>query len=356
MKKKLYKALSIICIMTLLIGLMQSFVWATNSELQSSDSINNNEKHIALLKDYGEMFLDLHGYSKQLEKPIVLYNTDIQVEALCFNITEGGYIIININDLSVPEYSVVAKNPFEKYKNNICIYNGPLSYYKQEGNEFIYLNTNEAINKSEVRKIYSCKKINIDEKIKNTKDLIENKEYLLDSYVTERIDNYNSLPTWSSSYYCGIDAAAIVLAYYDDEVDDGFVPGLIDSCPDLQEYLDENDYIHNGGTSAFSLCYGDILIHSGLNGYLNYMSLDLWDAQYEDYTMNNLTPLIGLLDYPVITGTEAGHPISDNHWIITYGFQITPFSSYLIVNDGFGNDEIFTTTNEAYYNDIVWIG
>lgn len=54
-----------------------------------------------------------------------------------FNISGDGYIIVNIKDLSVPEYSLDNSNPFLGVENPI--YNGGLGYYYKTDDKIISL-------------------------------------------------------------------------------------------------------------------------------------------------------------------------------------------------------------------------
>ncbi len=296
---------------------------------------------------YCEAFLESQGYKSELNDPTTLYNFEDNIEAICFSLSEDGYIIINVNDLSVPEFSFTAPNPYSNYKNDVNYYNGPLSYYRYEDNKFINLKSGVSVNKLDINKKYTKPKLNIDNKIE---EIISMRDTIL---VTERVNNYLKLPKWSSSYYCGIDACAILLAYYDDVYNNNFVDSSVDSSPALQKYLADNNYIKNGGTTAYDLVTGGFLTkYKGLRDYV--LSRVGWSANYISYTFDRVKSSVES-NHPVIVGTDPGHPINDNHWIIAYGYRITTSYEYLIVNDGFGNNEIFTTRDETLYDDIVYL-
>jgi hypothetical protein len=82
-------------------------------------------------KEYGELFLENMDQSKKLIKPIPLNNMNGDLEAVSFSMKNGGYIIINVNDLSVPEFSLEGKSPFSD-SDKTYVYNGPLAYMENK--------------------------------------------------------------------------------------------------------------------------------------------------------------------------------------------------------------------------------
>lgn len=85
------------------------------------------ENDFSTEKEYGELFLKNMDESKKLINPISLNNMNGDLEAVSFSLMNGGYIIINVNDLSVPEFSLERNTPFND-RNKKYVYNGPLAY------------------------------------------------------------------------------------------------------------------------------------------------------------------------------------------------------------------------------------
>ena len=61
-------------------------------------------------------------------------------------------------------------------------------------------------------------------------------------------------------------------------------------------------------------------------------------------------------DYPVILGTD---PADDwdygDHWVIAYGYFYQDLSgASIIVNDGFGRNNIFLTIEDDHYDDAIF--
>ncbi|NPE28009.1 hypothetical protein HNV12_08545 [Methanococcoides sp. SA1] len=89
------------------------------------------ENDFSTEKEYGELFLTIMGQSKKLIDPIPLNNMNGDLEAVSFSIKNGGYIIINVNDLSVPEFSFEGNAPFSD-TDKMYVYNGPLAYMEDK--------------------------------------------------------------------------------------------------------------------------------------------------------------------------------------------------------------------------------
>ena len=113
-----------------------------------------------------------------------------------------------------------------------------------------------------MKNMCKCKKVNINKKAKDFEDKIANQTYSTRDVITTRVSGYNSLPTWDSDYYCGVDAAAILFAYYDDEEDDDFVPTNVDYNEDLQEYIVDEGYLEDKGLTTLEL-------QEGLDNYVD---------------------------------------------------------------------------------------
>ncbi|WP_139902346.1 hypothetical protein [Clostridium thermarum] len=199
-------------------------------------------------KEYAKKFLKLMGHDVELGKAIPLYNIDDELEALSISINDGGYVIINTNDLSVPEFSLKTENPYSVLNDTSKpIYNGPLKYYKYEDGQLVSLNTNKKVDKDKLTKNY---KKSASEKEKNINQL--NDAYSIESNYSST--SYGSritgtLRTWATSHYCGVDGAAILLMYYDDYYNDNTVATSYESASALTGLL-AGTYIPDAGTSA----------------------------------------------------------------------------------------------------------
>ena len=63
--------------------------------------------------------------NSKLSQPIELYNPNNEVSALFFADKTGGYIIVNVDDESVPEFSPTENNKYIVNKDKRYFYNGP---------------------------------------------------------------------------------------------------------------------------------------------------------------------------------------------------------------------------------------
>ena len=156
---------------------------------------------------------------------------------------------------------------------------------------------------------------------------------------------------------CGSAAAAILLAYYDDEVDDAIVDDvyLSDSTGEaFTNYL----YYHIEGLIPSSFAED---VRNGLNWYLEEVEYD--DIYYATVVSNaTFSEFYNLIfdDSPVIIDLDD-HPTYGEHWVVGYGTDMRMYSdsfisgiiSFAIVNDGWGSNEIMI--NWDYVCDIVYL-
>ncbi len=165
-------------------------------------------ENISEFKDevaYAKLFLQVQGYGENsISNPVKLYNFDEEVEAVCFTVNNSGYIIINVNDLEVPEYALEVANPFSDEKERI-IYNGPLAYYIKENGKIKNLKTKATVNGKAIAFKYKREKIDKKKKITETETLTIS----LQSTFYETGSLNNTLRTFASSHFCGVDGSAI---------------------------------------------------------------------------------------------------------------------------------------------------
>lgn len=164
--------------------------------------------------------------------------------------------------------------------------------------------------------------------------------------------------TWDSSYYCGLDGCAIELKYLDDYHDNSLLDSTMDSNLKLQKYLLDNKYIPNKATTSFDLAYGNLSgSYSGLNQFFADRGCSI-RASTKKYSKSVLAEMQQSFDsdFPVIIGTK---PADDwnfgDHWVIAYGYFYQDLSgAHLIVNDGFGSNNIYVSTEVDHYDDAVF--
>ncbi|KGG79451.1 hypothetical protein Y919_11980 [Caloranaerobacter azorensis H53214] len=324
----------------------------------------NEKDNFATEKEYAEKFLLKMGYQKKLVDPIPLFNLDGEIEAISFTIQDGGYLIINYKNLKMLEISFDKENPYSSYQQDYQkIYNGIFEYYVKDKYGIRNIKSGKYFDVSKLKKKYKENWIDKEIKLRKIKEETKNMNLTListDSIVPMSIyEEYRELKgtlrTWSTSRYCGVDAVAILLMYFDDYYTESFVSSTLETATALTDYLVNEGYIADMATSGEALAYGDTY-SLGIDNYL-----------YDNNLLNSYTPETRAYSYlaiktyingnkPVITGTESAHPDFDNHWIITHGY-CRPWGEepLLIINDGFGTNDMFVTADATCYDNIVYI-
>jgi len=295
-------------------------------------------------KEYGELFLENMDQSKKLIKPIPLNNMNGDLEAVSFSMKNGGYIIINVNDLSVPEFSLEGKSPFSD-SDKAYVYNGPLAYMEYKQGELFQIGTgcksDEAVTPEYVYTVASTDK---DKKLADLKAL--NNRMNARSIGSGSLDD--SLRTWEDdNIFCGPIAAGITLIYFDDQHDDDFVDSSNENQDDLLSLIINGGYIPNQGTTALT-------IKNGLHDYLEDQNLDddySADSRYS-FSFSKLKSLINS-DKPAIILT-VNHPTYSNHWLIAHGYVELINYKYMIVNNGWGGNNVNVAV-DGYIDDMVYI-
>lgn len=282
-----------------------------------------------------------------------LYNAAGEREATCYTYLPTGYVIINENDLSVPEFSPENDSPFvsgagvEKF-----IYGGPVSYYAQTTSETTIDLTTRAI-VTDIP-LYSREPLSAAEQYARVSNNTNATRASL-SYMTR-----HRPCTFASSYYCGLDGSAIVLRYLHDYHDTDLLPSNALNSPQLQAYLINGRYIPDTGTTGANLVEGvryNSVRYTGLNQFLTdrgssirASNLAFTNSRWEMF-LNSFTN-----DYPVLLGTVKNFPMDQysNHWLIAYGYFYQDLSGgHIIVNDGFGSNGIYVTADIQYYGQII---
>ncbi|RNI14132.1 hypothetical protein EFE42_05865 [Methanohalophilus sp. RSK] len=301
------------------------------------------ENDFSTEKEYGELFLNIMGESKELISPIPLNNLNGELEAVSFSMKNGGYIIINVNDLSVPEFSLEGKSPFSD-SDKTYAYNGPLAYMEDKQGELFQIGMRNAVDKAVTPEyVYAVVSVDKDKKLADLKAL--NNRMSRRSIGSGSLDD--SLRTWEDdNIFCGPIAAGITLIYFDDQHDDDFVDSSNENQGDLLSLIINDGYIPNQGTDTST-------VKNGLNDYLDDRNLDDYsaDSRYS-FSFSDLKSLINS-DKPVIVDTD-NHPTYEEHWIIAHGYVELINYKYMIVNNGWGGNNVNVAV-DGYIDDMVYI-
>ena len=320
-----------------------SVIGKIEKEAETIQTIFPEAERIAttLIQDYGEYTISYKT---------TLYNIYLTKEAICFSYSPCGYVIVNMNDFSVPEFSPYADAPFMRetsmYEKNIYV--GPLNYYRYNEitEEVIEIKTGLRGKACDFKYAYTkSQQMHCDE----TRKIYDE----AGSRSTEAFFTNYAPVTWASNYLCGLDACAIVLKYLDSHHESGLLGASFDDNGELQAYLLNNGYIPNEGTFASDIVSG-IDEYSGINAFFSARGSSFTAAYdtYHDYNPYTIANSVAN-DCPVIIGTDPATDWNYNdHWVINYGC-ILGTTRYFVINDGWGNDGIFVTVLDDHYDDYI---
>lgn len=328
------------------ISITMIFSSSISAYAQVQNAVNDNYTY-DVIKKYAETFMGKYKSSSNLNNPIELFNPNNEVAALFFSDKTGGYIIVNVDDESVPEFSPKNNNKYIIDKNTKYFYNGPITYMQENNGKIIDLKNNSEIGTLEQLKsklnekaIYgeAEKKKNLSTNLAESQSLnsaaVYNYSYTISGGVPIYAYNPNGI--------CGSTAAAMYLRYYDYYKNDKYVPLSLSSSDgvNLIKYL--VPYI-DGSTPGSTP--GEVQI-----GIKNYLSGQGVSASI--YLSNfNIGTVAGLVssNKPFVAGL-SNDPTYGEHWVTGYGYAGNSSGDFIIVNDGWGGSNIYINT---IYNDFM---
>ena len=290
----------------------------------------------------------------ELQSVSPLYNINSDLEALCFNYSPSGYVIVNVNDFSIPEFSPSSTTPFpySDSANSSYVYNGPLNYFSYDNIKYTNLTSGNCYIYEDFVQVYS-----IDFNSQSQEKALFSNRLTRGSSV-EVTTSY--LPvTWTSSAYCGVDACAIILKYLHDHKDYDLLATDYNECNELHSFLISACVIPDTGTDANDLvagCTVGLTRYVGLNRFFEYRESSI-RASSSTYSFSLHSDIQSAIwsDYPMIIGTDPASDWSyDDHWVIVYGYYGSTYIDYFIINDGWGRNGIYVTSAENHYDDIIF--
>ena len=95
----------------------------------------------------------------------------------------------------------------------------------------------------------------------------------------------------------------------------------------------------------------DFKSSTGISDYIKDRGLSSGYAITDvSYSWSTITTQVTTNNAILLAGTEADtHPDYPNHWIIVYGYKTVSGERFLLINDGWADDEIYTTADSQYY-------
>ena len=123
-----------ICLLLVLVlfSILCSSAIAVEVDMYSSENSYELEEKVAL------MVMSHFNTYYAIKNTYELYNINNDFEAICYELSPCGYIIVNVNDLSVPEFSPTATSPYTS-DTAFYVYNGPIRYFEKMNNTYIDL-------------------------------------------------------------------------------------------------------------------------------------------------------------------------------------------------------------------------
>ena len=294
----------------------------------------NKKENYSLEKEHGVKFIQSLGEKAQFSGRVKeLYNYKGKIEAVLFELAESGYIIVNVNDQSIPELSLKSETRIDWNKE--YLYNGPLALVE--------------LGRSNVEKIkklpYKYEKDKKSE-IDTSQELISEPQYnIVPLYSNTSGSLDHSLVTWdyNPDGRCGPLAAAIALKYYDTYYDDDMLSASYqNNVDDLTDLF----VIYMDGPPAWPEDVTD-----GLNDYYSDNNLNYTATVYGTFSLTRLKSAIADNDDPVLIET-VNHPTYDDHYIIAHGYLSVAGYDYVYVNNGWGDNDVLITV-DSYLDDQI---
>lgn len=291
--------------------------------------------------NYVKSFLISIKKDSNISEPIELSNFNNSLEALAFNIDSGGYIILNTNDYNIVEMSFDNSSPYDKNDSNY--YNGPLQYYAKENDKYISIMDNNIVNIENIETFYHTKK---------EPYLISLKKQNLSTYdISRSLDVEKHLNGSLSQWYvsgnnCGSIACAIMMKYYDAYIDGNYVDSAYESKNNLIALMQQ--YVGSGSTMYSSIVGGltQYFFNKNINNTCNVSSGFSFSLLMSK--INNNRPLIYLMQ---------NHPSYGNHYVIAHGYFNSDINGkYMIINDGWGRNNVWINSNNTYVYKTIYLG
>lgn len=344
--KKFFSKTGILTI--ILTFILSTNVFAANSNTTSQDS---RAKNIA------ENFVKKIDKNKKIIDEIPLYGINNNKKAILFSLKNSGYIIIDLRNNSIPEFSINQNNRYFNKKNKKYLYNGPLNYYEKKDNKIINLKTN-----SEIKNTSNLKDISINKNNKMLSRSVQANKTTDVSNLHEKSLKYSlSNYSYNPNGVCGSCAAAIFLRYWSDHINSKYVPSNLKTSDGVKliKYLIPynegkayvNPNVKSHGTSPASLRAGiqNYLKSRGVTDTMHVEPINF--SRFSERISNNRPLIVGLFK-------ADGNPYGD-HWVAGHSYLTVEYVNGLIeklayvgVTDGWGHSNVYISKDYCDY--IIW--
>lgn len=359
------KKILVILLSFIILGFLNIYLDAKQNVY--SKYLREDEKH--LLAEIVEENLYTNDYSYEVISSMNYLNRYVLVE-----IGEIGYLIFDRYFQDYSEFSLNAPSPFSNSKGR-KVYFGPTYCYTVSNNIYYDVLSNGTISNTKVnqlknREIKNIKDYTEEKAISDNEELISNSQIMTfsNSINTEYFRKLNSnIGKNNDDYFynsCAAVAYGMILAYYDSNINDGFIPEHFDVKAYQEFYnmyeidissFNESPGIdgENGGFHEYLLINADRLGLLDFEKYYYGMSigsiieLSNWYSEEINYTIiphkKGIFPLMSKSQYaknaidegyPVYISISGGKDLllgpDDSHAVVGHDYT----SSGIIVNYG----------------------
>lgn len=249
----------------------------------------------------------------------------------------GGYLIYDSNLNIVHEYSRDKGNAFIE-RNSDLYYLGALRYFHKVGGKYVELPTGNTIASADFTNLADAIEQNI---ISKTLMRSNTRAATASNTISGSVPNYSYNPDG----ICGSTASAMMLRWYDLNVNQNYVPSSLESSDGVALIEHLRGYIDGDSPGSTT---GDVY-----NGIISYCS-NQGVSHDGGFSVVDISYVVGRVDTyerPFVLGLN-NHPTYHDHWVTGYGYSIRSSGDFAIVNDGWGNRGVEINLVGCDY--IVW--
>lgn len=315
---------------------------------QNNASIVNADEHYDLEQHVKTLLKDC-DVERTINACVPLYASDETVVGFLYKLLPKGYVIV-LCDGQITEFSLES-NLDNLTKAKKIYYTGPISYYTKDGDLYVDLKTNKQVSYTNItvaeeKFLNKVAQISSTTRVNNeTKSTVSPRIEIIDSdYKT----TYTPATYNNSNNSCGPIACAILLKYYDDYVNGNVLSAYYNTSSGsrLINYFQNIVDPEESGSN-----YNDLT--NGINSYMDSVGLRSTYGANKDYTLTFEEYKTKIKrNRPVIIGTQ-GHALYEDHWVIGYGYFMSNPATYVIVNNGWGSNNVRINFN--YIEDMVYL-
>lgn len=324
-----------LCLLLAVILAAVSIIPAGSGLAQDSINLENNIKIQDLLSEH-----DVIGDFGSVQ---YLKDYNDRDRYVYLPLEKEGYLIYDYKLDIIIEYSF-ENNTLIKGLSNLY-YTAPLGYYQRQGDEIVDLR-----NKSTIGSLTEFKEnaTNIDAQIQQKLNRASGRANTLVLRASDTVPGTVPKFTHNPDGICGTTSAAMMLMWYDTNVNGNYVATSHESSSGTGSvfinYL--RSYIDGPNPGSYT---GDV--SSGINSYCSTRGIthnSSYDWVYDYLVVGR----ISTFQRPFVIGV-VGHSTFGNHWLTAYGYYTSGSNTYVNCNTGWSNPST-TSLNVNVCSTMVW--